>query len=75
MDMNSMEQTPQQRATLIEGLVGDKWRSLYLTSPSFHTQIDTVVGLLPPWIDALAKDAQKQDADLQIAMKTMGWLK
>lgn len=64
----------QNRGDIVYAIVGPEHRELYLNSPAFHIQIDTLAAMLPAWVDGLAVHARHTDrrnaALLEIAMNT-----
>lgn len=62
---------------LIEVLVGDKYRTQYLTNPQFKLQVDMLASYLPYIIDGLAYKAESIQKDLNEQLretkKAMGW--
>lgn len=58
---------------LREALVGpDKWQ-LYNTSPSFKHAIDTLVLMLPAWVDGLAERSEETDRNVAKAIEAASW--
>lgn len=53
----------QRPDVILAGLVGPHGH-LYRTSPSFHDAVDRLSQLLPLWIDAIATQAVKTDAEI-----------
>lgn len=57
---------PSSRAReIVVALVGPEHRQRYTMSPSFRQAVDTLVAMLPAWVDGLA--AQSDEADRRIA--------
>lgn len=56
------------REALTIGLVGQNAR-LYQTSGAFRTAIDTLVQMLPVWVEGFAKDAAKVDERMNAMIK------
>jgi len=54
---------------LTRGLVGDKYRRLYVNNVHFHASVDTLVAMLPLWIDGLADRAEDARESLELLMK------
>jgi len=56
---------------LREGLVGEDHARLYHESATFRRAVDTLVAMLPRWIDGLAADAAEQDRRVEERIATM----
>lgn len=54
------------------GLVGGHGM-LYNQSPTFHATITTIADLIPIWVDAIAAEAVKADADCEQRVLSMKW--
>ena len=48
-------------AHLVHGLIGERHRIQYTMSAAFRMSIDTLVKLLPSWVDGLSAEADKFD--------------
>lgn len=57
-----MSDDPRTRAEQLTAALTDGHERLYMTSPTFHGAVDTLVQLLPIWLDGIAVEAQAADA-------------
>lgn len=68
--MNS--QRERERLRMVRaGLLNDQQSHLYRTSAVFHADIDTLIGMLPMWVDGIARHAvehgERIQRDIEIA--------
>lgn len=66
-----MTELDRQHQALIEGLVGQRWRGLYLNSAEFHAAVEALAALLPLWIDAIAAQSEKNRTEWAAELQRM----
>lgn len=49
----------------------DRWLRLYRTSVTFRHQMDTMASLIPMWVEGMAQEAEKHDAEYRVALQSV----
>lgn len=68
--MNETREKDQYQQ-ILAALVTEKHRSLYLNSGDFNANVNSLVSILPAWVDFLAERATKKDGERAIELQRL----
>lgn len=67
-----MRDAPTARQNeIVAALITPAHRDRYLTSPSFKGAVDTLIRMLPAWIDGLAAQSDEVDRETALAVEAI----